>query len=118
LGESSDFRAQLAVVLAGQFEVGSQAGLAGAGSGELLPVGLCGLVGAGSLDVVADPVGVDQPGRYLGCACDQREGDRGVGVLDLVDCGEDAGAFLVGVALSCVFEDVGGGAGAVIGRSF
>jgi hypothetical protein len=77
LGESRDFGAQDAVVLAGQLEVGSQAGLARAGTGELLPMGLCGLVGAGGLDVFADPVGIDQPGRYLGCACDERESDRG-----------------------------------------
>lgn len=36
--------------MAGQFEVGSHTGLAGTGSGELLAVGLCGLVVAGSSD--------------------------------------------------------------------
>src|SRR5690242_8883705 len=74
-------------------------------------MGLGGLVGARGLNVVANPGRIDQPGRYMGRAGDERERDGRVGAFDLVDRSEHACAFLLGVAAAGVFEDLGGGAG-------
>ena len=100
------FGAEPADLLAGDGEVGAQAGLGGrgaaAGRGDRAGPGLMlALAALSGFDVLADAAGIDQPGGYLGSGGNRGRGDRcpggfeglhGVqGTLPLVLAGSGAG---------------------------
>src|SRR6266536_375280 len=75
------FGAEPADLLAGDGEVGAQAGLGGrgaaAGRGDRAGTGLVlALAALSGFDVLADAAGIDQPGGYLGSGGNRGRGDR------------------------------------------
>ena len=96
------FGAEPADLVAGDGQVGAQAGLGGrlaaawrgrgAGAGLVL-----GLAAPGGFDVLADAVGVDQPGGHPGGGGDRGRGDRCPGGFEGLDGGQGALAFVVAV---------------------